>query len=66
MKMGIILRILHRRLAPVDRTAFVGRLTLYMGRNGATVAEVRTRSLAAPPRARQCATDRTGAPCRTL
>jgi len=25
-----------------------------------------TDTLAAPPRARQCATDRTGAPCRTL
>ena len=42
------------------------RLSLYMGRNGATVAEVRIRSLAALPRARQCATDQTGAQRRTL
>ena len=42
------------------------RLSLYMGRDGAAVAEVRTRSLAALPRARQCATVQTGRPCRTL
>ena len=42
------------------------RLSLYMGRNGATVGEVRTHSLAALPRARQCAAGQTGAPCRTM
>ena len=41
-------------------------LSLYMGRNGAAVAQVLTRSLPALPCARQCATAQTGRPCRTL
>ena len=65
--MGIILRIPRIRFALPVRPVFLAvRLSLYMGRDGAAVAEVRTRSLAALPRARQCATVQTGRPCRTL